>query len=462
MTLRVSTKSGPEILDPNIDPDASRWETALIERILKLTRSPKSMPFYRKAIATLGEGIVDEELGELRYRMQLGDVSNTAKYFNALLKKRLEAVRNPRSQKKLGPSGSPPRTNGRPPPQDNRSYHNSSGRELFTELAPIKAQEVGLPTPSALELRYSTKTIPWATFIGPEFFTLSTNQAKSDRVMAKFRALGGRVTEVPLIRGRLFPKDQERGILTAEDGRILGAIECLWVEQGCQYAQFGNGSISCHCNVPVRRLAQLLGWGAFGGRDLDHLKRKVISLTIKGYYLELDAVEELRRAGMKGYGFTFIDGVEVIDRTQHQTEQTILRTRFSDPYSRQLLARRVVSRPRELLKMRSELAFVLRLYLEPILLSRRADKEHSIGLANLIKLLNLPVAGWHKYKSRRRAIFGKAIRELHGMKTTSGQRIDIQIRQGMNARDFMLVGRLLSNSLSDGENRQPSLGPALS
>jgi hypothetical protein len=79
-----------------------------------------------------------------------------------------------------------------------------------------------------------------------------------------------------------------------------------------------------------------------------------------------------------------------------------------------------------------------------------------------IKVLNLPVAGWHKYKSRRRAMFGKAIRELHGMKTTSGHRIDIQIRQGINARDFMLVGRLVSNSLSDGENRQPSLGPALS
>lgn len=449
MTLRVSKEPGTEILDPNMDPDASRWDTALIERILKLTRSPQSLPFYRKAIATLGEGIVDEELGELRYRMQLGQVNHPGKYFNALLKKRLEAVRNPRSQKELGPSGSPPRTNGRPPPQDNRSYHNSSGRELFTELAPIKAQEVGPAAAGTMESPYSANTIPWATFIGPEFFTLSTNEAKSDRVMAKFRVLGGRVTEVPLLRGRLFPKDQERGILTAEDGRILGAIECLWIEQGCQYAQFGNGSVSGHCSVPIRRLAQLLGWRSFGGRDLDHLKRKVINLKVKGYYLELDAVEELRKDGMKGYGFTLIDGVDLVDKIRHRMEQTILRIRFSDPYSRQLLARRVVSRPRELLKMRSELAFVLRLYLEPILLARRTGKEHSIGLVKLINVLNLPAAGWHKYKSRRRAIFGKAIRELHGMKTTSGHRIDIQIRQGMNARDFMLVGRLVSNSPLD-------------
>lgn len=96
--------------------------------------------------------------------------------------------------------------------------------------------------------------------------------------------------------------------------------------------------------------------------------------------------------------------------------------------------------------MRSELAFVLRLYLEVVLLSGGTQKQHSIELRNLIRLLNLPTAGWHKYKSRRQAVFGKAIRELHGMKTTSGHRLDIQIRQGANTDDFMLVGRLVSNS----------------
>ena len=97
MTLRVPTKSGTQILDPNTDLLASQSETSLIERILKVTQSPQSLPFYRRAIATLGEGIVDQEYGELRYRTQLGEVNNPAKYFNALLKKRLEAVRNPRS-----------------------------------------------------------------------------------------------------------------------------------------------------------------------------------------------------------------------------------------------------------------------------------------------------------------------------------------------------------------------------
>jgi hypothetical protein len=170
--------------------------------------------------------------------------------------------------------------------------------------------------------------------------------------MAKFRALGGQVTEVPLIRGRLFPKDEERRILTAEEGRILGAMEWFWVDQGCQYSSFGNDAVSCYCDVQVRSLARLLGWKSFGGRDLAHLKRKAINLKMKAYYLELDAVEELKKTGLKGYGFTLIDGFELIEKTRHRLEQTTFRISFSDPFSRQLLARRVVSRPKEMLKLK--------------------------------------------------------------------------------------------------------------
>ncbi len=433
-----------------MNPGDSEWEAALIDRILKVTQSPQSIPFYRKAIAALGEGIVDEEYGELRYRTLLGEVNEPSRYFTALLRKRLATLNGvPPPLKASRPGSGAQRTMNRESlsihrlQHDDRSYHNSSGEKLFTELAPIKTHGAQPSDATSMQFPYSTKSIPWATFIGPDFFTLSTNKAKSDRVIAKFRVLGGQVREVPLIRGRLFPKDQEHGILTAEEGRILGAIECLWAEQGCQYARFGNGSLSCYCNVPVRRLAQLLGWASFGGRDLDHLKRKVINLKMKGYYLELDAVDELRRRGMRGYGFTLIDGVELVDKTRHKMEQTTFRITFSDPYSRQLLARRVVSRPRDLLKMRSELAFVLRLYLEPILLGRGMGSKHSIELLNLIRVLNLPAAGWHKYKSRRHAISGKAIQELVGMKTTDGHRIDVHIRQGTNQADFMLVGRLV-------------------
>ena len=44
----------------------------LIERILELTNSGQSIPFYRKAIELVGPGLVESELGELRYQMKLG------------------------------------------------------------------------------------------------------------------------------------------------------------------------------------------------------------------------------------------------------------------------------------------------------------------------------------------------------------------------------------------------------
>jgi hypothetical protein len=432
---------------------------ALIERILEITNSPQSVPFYRKAIENLGEGIVEEECGELRYRMHTNGVNNPARYFTTLLQKRLSWAKGNLAAEaspevgigpvqehecKMGKNGDIASTHAQP--QEKQSYHTSSGGKLFTELEPITGKRALATEPGAMEFPYSSKTIPWATFIGPDFFTLSTNKARSDRVVARFRVLGGQVTEVPLIRGRLFPKDEERGILTAEEGRILGAMEWFWVDQGCKYARFGNGAVSCYCQVPIRRLAQLLGWESFGGRDLAHLKRKAINLKMKAYYLELDAVEELRKAGLKGYGFTLIDGFDLIDKTRNRLEETTFRVSFSDPYSRQLLARRVVSRPKDLLKMRSELAFVLRLYLEPILISRGIGREHSIELLNLIKVLNLPAAGWHRFKSRRKAIFAKAINELQETKTADGRRIHVEIRQGSNSVDFMLVGRLNSPS----------------
>jgi hypothetical protein len=45
------------------------------------------------------------------------------------------------------------------------------------------------------------------------------------------------------------------------------------------------------------------------------------------------------------------------------------------------------------------------------------------------------------------------------MKTASGHRLDIQIRQGANPDDFMLVGRLVSNS-SQEANKPPSCNPS--
>ena len=421
-------------IDPEIIDD-------LINRIVGVTKSPQSIPYYRQAIERLGPGIVEAEFGELRYQLKLGEIEDPARYLTKLLKNQMESASESDPKMHNGSDKSRLLDDGKK--ENIQSHLNSSPLELFEELRTIPTRKGEGVDQTAMELPYSSKTIPWATFIGPDFFTLSTNKAKSDQVMAKFHVKGGEVKRVPMIRGKYFAQDEPRGILTAEEGRILGALESIWVEQGCHFAKFENGAVTCICRAAVREVAHLLGWEQFGGKDLAHLKRKIINLKVKPYYLDLEAVEEFRLAGIKGYGFALVDGVELVEKAKHNREHTVLFIRFSDPYSRQLLARRVVSRPKEMLTMRGEIAFLLRLYLEPILISRGVGGEHAIELQNLIQVLHLPAAGWHKYKSRRKTQFSKAMQELGGMTTTAGLAMDLQIEQGLNPKDFMLVARLI-------------------
>lgn len=408
----------------------------LIERILELTKSPQSIAYYRLAIQALGEELVESELGELRYQMNCGEVREPAKYFTTLLEKQLQSF--PQSF---------PQTNKQ---EFVESYLSASALDFFKELRPLPILKNTEPIGETMTIPYSTKSIPWTTFIGPDFFTLTTNKAKSDRILAKFRMLGGQVVEIPLWRGKFFPKDEERGILTAEEGRILGALESIWVEQGCQYTRFSNGAVGCHCKASVRDMAKLVGWTTFGGTDLAYLKRKAVNLKVKGYYLELDAVAGFREQGLKGYGFSLVDTLETLDKQKNQMEKTTLFVRFSDPYSRQLLARRVVSRPKGMIKIRSELAFLLRLYLEPILMKRAIEGgEHRIELLNLIRVLNLPTAGWHNFKSRRRTMFEKSLNELMSVAATDGRKISLRIEQGQNQKDLMLVAQLQKTEISN-------------
>src|SRR5437879_2163001 len=164
MMLRKSPNyPDPEPPDyPHMNPADSEREAALIDRILKLTQSPQSVAFYRKAIAALGEGIVDEEYGELR-----GQVNEPSRYFTALLRKRLATLNGvPAPLKASRPGSGPQRTMNRQSlslhglQHDDRSYQNSSGEELFAELAPIKTHGAQPSDASSMQLPYSTKTIP--------------------------------------------------------------------------------------------------------------------------------------------------------------------------------------------------------------------------------------------------------------------------------------------------------------
>jgi hypothetical protein len=198
----------------------------------------------------------------------------------------------------------------------------------------------------------------------------------------------------------------------------------------------------CFCDVMVRRLAEIIGVKILGKKNLTYLKRKIFDLKTYGYYMDLGTVESFKMAGMTGYGFSFLGDAYVVDKQKGQTEATVVRVFFSDPFSRQLLARRAVKRPLGMLKMRDELSQLLHLYLEPILLSRGIEKEHSVELLHLIELLHLPPAKWHQFKSKRKAIFSKALRTLNQLTTADGHRFLVEIQQGLNPKDFILVAKL--------------------
>ena len=75
----------------------------LIDEIIGVTKDPKSKPFLEKALRELGEPVLAEEFGELKYQIQTRQVHNPAKYLTALLKKRLNQIKGKEKQTPAGP-----------------------------------------------------------------------------------------------------------------------------------------------------------------------------------------------------------------------------------------------------------------------------------------------------------------------------------------------------------------------
>ncbi|PKK86440.1 MAG: hypothetical protein CVT48_01175 [Thermoplasmata archaeon HGW-Thermoplasmata-1] len=385
----------------------------LLETILELTGDAKNSACWKKFIRLLPESAILEETGELKYQMSKGSIKNPAKYLVALFKKRL------RGEKVIKEAGSPP------PKMNNHKCKNQV--ELFSELVPRKKGDKEGGRKEKMPARYSSKYIPWLSFLGPEFFTLSTNKRKSDRVLARFVTFGGDDRLVPVLRGKYFPGDSERGILTTEHGRILIAIEDIWLEQsmahGYDFVMYDEtGACHCYCVVSVRELAKRLGWKSFNGGAMKHLKRKVMDLKVCGYYLDLKDVEAVGSLG--GYGFSLLAEVEIIPEKGKIKGQIFLKVTFSDPVSRQLIKRRAVYRPKEMMRHRSELAFLLRLEIERSLMG---CAHYERTLKELILILNLPAGGWHKYASDRHRQFDKAVKELNMCHLVDGRKWQVTL-----------------------------------
>ncbi len=409
-------------------------EHDLIDRILDVTKSPHSTLFYKKAVKQLGCGIVEEELGEVRMQMQTGYVKDPAKYFTKLLQNQLSHIQ---------PLSNPDEKSSEPV-VFSKTYFSPTQLDLFTELTPVTFDPEKAEDSLAVDLPYSKDSIPWVTLLEPGFFTFSSNKAKSDKVSVVLRSLDGASFRVPLVRGRIKPGGDERGILKVEHAKVLGAIENIWVQQGCQFLRYPNGAISAYCHVSIRNLAGLLGRHNIGGKDRIELADMVYDLSVFPYYLDYSAVPEYKSLGLKGIGFKILKSASLVDKHAINAE-TNMTVYFDKGYSQQLYNRRVVSRPLDMLSIRGELSYLVRLYLEPILVSR-GSSEHSVGLCRLIELLNLPPADWHKRRNQRKRHFTKVINELNQRKVYDGRVFHCQLQPSLSKDDHILVSRLVDLS----------------
>lgn len=411
----------------------------LLEQIISVTQSPKSAPFYRSAIKKLGPTGILPILSEVVDRNRLGTIRSPAKYFTTCLNQRLKNETSAQAPS-LKISSAPRNTF-----EKRESHFCATQIELFQELSTpfyhpnIDSEENFMMDP------YFKKFLPWPTFVGPNFFTLSTNHIKSDALSVEFRSMDAKSKKVPMIRGRIKPGAAAYGILTADHARVLGGLIVIWIRQGGKFGSVGkHGERLCYCYVNIRELAACLGWNSFCGQAMNHLVNRIQDLATMPYYIDMISDEEFKLAKLKSFGFKFLGEVTYFKKGQGGSCSLFYVT-FSTPLSNQLLKRRVVSRPIEMLYQSSELAFLVRMYLEPRLLGPR--EYPGIETGRLIQELNLPPAQWHHTGWRRKQIFEDVvIKSLNGKNTHDGRRFELGIEKGL--RDYILTANLKGAPLS--------------
>lgn len=69
----------------------------LLDRLVEFSDSPGSRAFYQKAVSVLGVGLVEEALGEVRYRAAVGGVNHMARYLTRVLSDWMEGRRASKS-----------------------------------------------------------------------------------------------------------------------------------------------------------------------------------------------------------------------------------------------------------------------------------------------------------------------------------------------------------------------------
>lgn len=392
----------------------------LIERIVEVTRSPHSRNFYQNVIKVLGEGLVEMELGELKYQIRVGNVKHPGKYFTKLLQDQLS--RYGEQARKIIPKD---------------TYQELSQQDLFRHLQPRVIPKPSLKKEKKMPQPYFPGQIPFPTFIGQEFFTLSKNKKRSDTVKYTSTTADGKQLQVSLIRGKSRPGSKSWGIPTVQHGKLFTALIKAWTDSKSNYMEHDEGTLVCFVRISAQELADYLGWKEFGGKNIEMLNNRIAELSSFPYYYNLENLN----IGLKGFGFKLLGDYRIIDIENKYTKGTIFEIMFSTTVSWQLLNRHSITKPDELISIRNEIGWKLRMYLEPRLMSI-SDNQYSINLENLTYELQLPKAKWHKYKSQRKKIFSQAVKELNNSAVADGRIMKLGIILNKDKSDYKLTAYL--------------------
>lgn len=415
-----------------------RTETSEVEQAadyaVDFTESPESRLFFLKAGLRLTAGQVIEACHEIKMREHSHrfPVKDRAKYVIWTLK---EWMKEAGVDDEGGVS--------RPCAQEGSRPLSQRPLEAFRSL-PVPANL--RPTERTMDIPYSRKWLPWFREIGNEMFTLTNETADWDVVNTQVD-MNGDLVPVELFRGKLAPDDRKpQGILTVGDIRTLIAAVKSWSDASRgKYDDFQTGAKTITHIVEAQQLCEYLGIST-GGKQIADVTNSLLKHKRTGYYYRF------LKPGLEGFSFQFISNVEILDKRENRLRRRHLRITFSEPYSRQLIDRNVVSRPLSMLQIRGDLAFKLAVEIFPVLKKRG---EFASELNPLIDKIGLKRTGWsamNGYKSLRLREFEKPVKELNGLNCGDGRVLCVWIAQQINPKDFCLEARFVKNdAVSIGE-----------
>ena len=413
------------------------------QELVDFSGSAESRLFYIKAANVLGPELARQAMGEIRYRVQVGQTRDRARHLTYTLRTwMVERGWTPNPTERVLAQNLP-RVSAQTPPASHITFDDAKPpADLLAD------DSAAFPVP------FGRDVFPWVLCVNNDFFTLTNEKARADKVETEI-VVKGKPYRVTMLRGRGAPADSERGLLTTQHMRVLMAVVKIWSAQHTRPKdEEGNpvtviekgGERLCFVKTTVADIAKEMGLGELGLSDFQRLTRKIRDIGFTAYCFLLRDVPELRAAGgAMDKSFQFFGEVDTTEIETRGARKGQVKIFFSSTYSRWLLRREVVTRPLAQIKIRGDIALKLYVYLYPILAAKKSGEEFPIELARLIKNIGLKRTGWHMYKSQRRREFEKAVREIHGMPTADGRAFHVEIVQGLNREDFVLVARFVKS-----------------